>query len=47
MDIGNSVNHETVASMIEHEAGRQFTVRGMAAADGNFALDRCRFVYRH
>ena len=46
INIGNSVNHDIVQQLIATEPNGRFTVRGMATAEGNFAEDRCRFVYR-
>lgn len=46
MSIGNSLNHETVRNLIDTEPNGLFQVRGLATAEGDFADDRCRFVYR-
>jgi hypothetical protein len=46
MDIGDSPTHEALRYSIEKEATGSFIVRGVSNADGGFAMDQCRFVYR-
>lgn len=46
MDLGSSPTHDVLRTAIENEASTTFRVIGTRSADGGFAMDQCRSVWR-